>query len=225
MKIELSAKQKRIQTEIRTFVENEIAPHANRHDKREHIPPSLIRKIAENKYLASILPEENGGRGFHMVTYGILHEEVGRGCSSVRSLLTVHDMVVYAILRWGGQRQKEYWLPRLVSGESIAAFALTEPNIGSDAKNIQTTATKSGEKYIITGKKKWITYGQIADLFLLFAQCQGKPTAFLFERDTPGLTIKPIRGLLGVRASMLAELDIDNCQVPQEYLIGGLVLC
>jgi glutaryl-CoA dehydrogenase (non-decarboxylating) len=128
-------------------------------------------------------------------------------------------MVAHVLCKWGSQYQKEHWIPKLASGEAIAAFALSEPNAGSDAKSVETTATPSGNFYILNGKKKWITYGQIADLFLVFTQCEGKPTAFLVEKNRPGLSIKPIVGILGTRASMLAELHLDDCQIPQENLV------
>ncbi|PMB15526.1 acyl-CoA dehydrogenase family protein, partial [Fischerella thermalis] len=165
MKLELSAQQKNAQAEFRAFVNQEICPDAGEWDKKEFTPPELINKIAERGFLGAILPQEYGGKGMDMITYGILNEEIGRGCSSVRSLLTVHNMVSQALCKWGNKSQKQYWLPKLASGEIIAAFALSEPNVGSDAKSVETTATLSGDAYILKGHKKWITYGQIADVF------------------------------------------------------------
>lgn len=222
MRIELTPRQKDAQTAFRAFADQEILPHADRFDRKESIPAELIDKMARKGYLSTILPQENGGLGLDMVTFGLLNEEIGRACSSTRSLLTVHGMVSYAILRWGSQQQKESWLPRLATGEVIAAFALTEPNVGSDAKSIETTAEQRDAVYVLNGQKKWITCGQIADLFLVFAQCAGKPSAFLVERNSPGLTTKPIQGLLGTRASMVAQVHLDDCRVRQENLIGGL---
>jgi alkylation response protein AidB-like acyl-CoA dehydrogenase len=222
MKIELTSLQKNAQAEFRTFAHEEIFPYADQFDREERIPAELIRKMAQKKYMSTVLPEEVGGLGMNMITFGLLNEEIGRACSSTRSLLTVHGMVSYAILRWGSQPQKHHWLPRLASGESIAAFALTEPNVGSDAKHIEATAEPRGDVYILNGRKKWITFGQIADLFLIFAQCNEKPAAFLVERASPGLTTKPMGGVLGTRASMIAEVHLNECQVPKENLIGGL---
>lgn len=157
----------------------------------------------------------------NMVTFGLLNEEFGRGCSSLRSLLTVHSMVEYAILRWGNQRQKESWLPRLATGELIGAFALSEPNAGSDAQGIETTATLVGDVYLLNGHKKWMTYGQLADLFLVFAKYEGQITSFLVESQTLGLEVRPIMGMVGTRASMLAEILLHDCAVPKEQLLGG----
>jgi alkylation response protein AidB-like acyl-CoA dehydrogenase len=129
-------------------------------------------------------------------------------------------MVSQAVLRWGTSWQREYWLPKLARGQVIAAFALSELNVGSDARHVESSATPSGDSYVLKGKKKWITFGQMADLFLIFAQCEGKPSAFLVERGSPGLSVKPINGMLGVRASMLAELQSDDCRVSKQSLIG-----
>ncbi|KYC36598.1 acyl-CoA dehydrogenase [Scytonema hofmannii PCC 7110] len=222
MKIELTTQQKDAQAEFRAFVDEEVIPYANSYDQEERTPTKLIENLAQLGYLGAVLPKEFGGIAMDMITYGILNEEIGRGCSSLRSLLTVHCMVTYALSKWGNKYQKEYWLPKLASGEKIAAFALSEPNVGSDAKSIETTATVSGDSYILNGHKKWITYGQIADIFLVFAQCSGKPSAFLVEKNSPGLTIQPISGMLGVRASMLAELQFQDCRIPQENLVGKL---
>ncbi|MBD2298134.1 acyl-CoA dehydrogenase family protein [Nostoc sp. FACHB-190] len=222
MKLELSTQQKNAQAEFRAFVNQEIFPDAGKWDRQEFTPPELIKKIAQRGFLGAILPQEYGGQAMDMITYGILNEEIGRGCSSIRSLLTVHNMVAHAVCKWGNKSQKEYWLPKLASGEIIAAFALSEPNVGSDAKSVETTAALVGDAYVLNGQKKWITYGQIADVYLVFAQCEGKPTAFLVEKNSPGFTVKAMSGILGVRASMSAELYFNNCQIPRENLVGRL---
>ena len=222
MKLELSVQQRNAQAEFRAFVNEEISPNAGEWDRKECTPLELIKQIAECGFLGAILPQEYGGQAMDMITYGILNEEVGRGCSSVRSLLTVHNMVSQAVYKWGNKSQKEYWLPKFASGEIIAAFALSEPNVGSDAKSVETTALLSDNSYILSGQNKWITYGQIADVFLVFAKCEGKPSAFLVGKNSPGFSVKPMSGILGTRASRVAELQFDNCQVPLENLVGKL---
>ena len=222
MKIELTPQQQQAKAEFKAFTDRQVVPNARQFDQEERIPAELIEQLAQKKYLGAVIPQENGGGGMDMVTFGLLNEQVGRGCSSVRSLLTVQSMVASAILRWGRPHQKELWLSRLATGQVIGAFALTEPGTGSDAKSIETTAVQQGDVYVLNGEKKWITFGQIAGLFLVFAQCDGKPIAFLIEGDRPGLEIEPQGGLLGTRASMLAEIHLDACQVPQENRIGGL---
>ena len=224
MKVELAPQQTIDQNAFRAFVAEEIMPHADRYDREERIPFELIRKLSRSGYLGAIIPEAEEGRGMDLITYGLLTEEIGRGCSSVRSLLTVHDMVAQALVRWGSRAQRKSWLPRMAAGEVIGAFALSETNVGSDARSVTTTASLAGEAYVLNGHKKWITFGQIADLFLVFAQYEGQPCAFLVERDTPGLKIEPIFGMLGVRASMLAELHFDDCRIPKENLVSRVGL-
>jgi glutaryl-CoA dehydrogenase (non-decarboxylating) len=220
MQIDLTLQQKSDQAEFREFIESNVIPHADQFDQQERMPLELIQKTAALGYLGATLPKEVGGRGMDSITFGLLNEEMGRGCSSLRSLLTVHCMSSQAVLRWGNKPLKEKFLPRMAAGEIITAFALTEPDVGSDARNVKTQAFDSGDHYILSGTKKWITFGQIADLFLVFAQLSDKPAAFLVERNTPGLSIKPITGMLGVRASMLAELNFEQCRVPKENLVG-----
>jgi len=220
MHMELSAKQVERQQQFRRFVEENVAPDAERFDREETLPSALVKKIAAQGYLGSILPVEHGGIGLDPLTYGVLHEEIGRVCSSTRSLLTVHDMVATMVLRWGSRHLRERFVPQLAKGELIGAFALTEPDVGSDAKSVQTQAELCGEEYVVTGKKKWITFGQIADVFLVFTTCGGKCTALLVERSTPGIEVRPIRGLLGLRASLLAEIEFVRCRVPADHLIG-----
>ena len=221
MKLELTPQQRAAQQAFRQFVQAEIIPYADRFDQEEATPPDLIQKIARQGYLGACVASERGGSGMDWLTFGLLNEEFGRGCSSLRSLLTVHSMVTYAIQRWGSKAQKEHWLPRLAQGELIGAFALSEPRIGSDASSIETRAELHGDTYVLNGRKKWTTYGQIADLYLMFARYENRVSAFLVERSTPGLDIRPITGMLGTRASMLAEIALNDCPVPRENLVGG----
>src|SRR6266404_101690 len=121
MKLELTTQQNSAQLAFRRFAREEIAPQADRFDREEFMPPEIFKKLAGRGYLGSILPSEWGGKGLDMITYGLLHEELGQACSSVRSILTVHDMFSIAVLRWGTAAQREKWLPQLASGEVVAA--------------------------------------------------------------------------------------------------------
>lgn len=200
----------------------EVAPHADRFDREERMPAALIRAVAERGYLGAALPAEEGGAGLDAVSLGLLHEEVGRGCSSLRSLLTVHGMVAHALSRWGNRAQKQRWLRALAVGAAVAAYGLTEAEAGSDAKSVATSARPDGDGFVLNGRKKWITFGQVADVFLIFARCDGRVAAFLVERGTPGFSSEPISGMLGTRASLLAGLTLEECRVPRENLIGGM---
>jgi glutaryl-CoA dehydrogenase (non-decarboxylating) len=224
LNLELTREQRAARAEFRAFVAAEIAPHADRWDREAATPAALIDRLRERGYLGSNVAREWGGAGRDMITYGLLTEEIGRGCSSVRSLLTVHDMVAHAIQRWGSKAQKERYLPAMARGEILGALALSEPEAGSDAKSVQTTAVLSGKEagdaWVLDGRKKWTTYGQIAGLFLVLAQADGKPTAFLVERETPGVTVRPLSGITGTRASMLAEIFLEGVRVPKENLLG-----
>jgi methoxymalonate biosynthesis protein len=205
---------------FRAIVDAEIAPHADRFDREARIPDAVLRQMGQWGWWGAILPSDIGGAGMDMATLGVLHEEVGRGCASVRSLLTVHTMVAYAIIRWGSEEQRRRWLPPLARGEVIGAFCLTEAEAGSDAASIVTTATRQADGYQLHGSKRWITGGQVAGLLLVFARTERGISAFLVERSHPNVRMRPITDLLGTRASMIAELVFDDCYVGPEALLG-----
>jgi len=220
--MELSPGQEAARAAFAAYVAEHVTPHAGAWDRDAATPREAIDRLAATGWLGAVIPAAQGGAGMDWVTFGLLNEELGRGCSSIRSLLTVHSMASHAVLRFGSRAQKERWLPLLARGEAIGAFALSEPNVGSDASAVETVATKDGDGWVLDGRKKWTTYGQVADVFLLFAKAEGKPVAFLVERDSPGLTVEPLRGITGTRASMLAELRLDGCRVPAEARLGGV---
>ncbi len=205
---------------FRGFVNEEIAPFADGFDKEERTPPSILEKLGRQGYLGATIPVEYGGLGLDMVTYGLLCHEMGRASASLLSLLTVHGMVSHVLAKWGTEEQRKRWLPRLAKGTTLGAFALTEPTIGSDARNIVSRAERAEGGYDLNGTKKWISYGQTAGLFIVFAQVESKPTAFLVERETKGLSVLPIGGMLGFRASMLAEIRFKDCRIPMDAAMG-----
>ncbi|MEM1319013.1 MAG: acyl-CoA dehydrogenase family protein [Bacteroidota bacterium] len=203
------------------FTSEHIKPYVEVYDREEHLPEELLRNLAAQGYLGATLPEQYGGQGWDQSTYAVLLEEMGKACSSCRSLLTVHlSLVAETILRWGTKEQKAYWLPALARGEKVAAFCLTEAGAGSDAKSLQASYRKVGNQYFITGHKRWTTFGQRADVYLFFAREGDKISAFLVERDRPGLSVQPIKGILGTRATMLGEVRLDNCAIPATHLLG-----
>jgi alkylation response protein AidB-like acyl-CoA dehydrogenase len=206
---------------FRQFATEEIAPHASRIDRHGRVPVEMIGRLAALGYLGAIVPADFGGLGLDMVNLGVLHEEIGNACSSVRSLLTVHSMVAYGLSKCGSKQLRDVWLAKLASGEAIGAFALTEVNSGSDAAHIETRAARRGDHFVLNGRKKWITFGQIADVFLVFAQADGGISSLLVEKGCPGFSITHIDGMLGTRGSMLAELHFADCAVPCSNLVGG----
>ncbi|HEX6292104.1 MAG TPA: acyl-CoA dehydrogenase family protein [Herpetosiphonaceae bacterium] len=220
MDMDLTPQQKEAQAGFRSFVDQQIVPHADRYDQEERIPAELVSAMARAGYLGAIVPEEFGGRPIDMITYGLLAEELGRGSSSVNALLTVHSMCSFAIARWGSPAQKERWLSRMAQGTLLGAFALTEIHAGSDARSVETEAVPTSDGYILNGRKRWITFGQLADLFLVFGKCEGQLMIFFVERNTPGLSVAPITGMLGSRASMLGEVTLNNCQIAKEDVIA-----
>lgn len=204
----------------RAFVDTHITPHANAFERDARIPEELIERIGAAGLWAPFLSPALGGAGMDMVTLGAIHEEVGRGCSSVRSLLTVHTMVSWTLARWGSQAQLDQWAQALASGSTLGAFCLSEPGAGSDAAGITTSAVATGGGWTINGVKKWITNGQRADLYLVFARTETSIGAFLVPRDTPGVEVSPITEILGTRGSMLAEVSFQDVSVGPDALLG-----
>jgi alkylation response protein AidB-like acyl-CoA dehydrogenase len=219
MTLELTAAQTTFQQECRGFVEREIVPRAEAYDAAGEFPIDLVRAMAARGFLGAAATVERGGIGLDPVSFGLLCEEVGRGCASARSLITVHNMSLAAIGRWGGEAAHRS-MSRFAAGDAILAFALSEPHAGSDASAISTTANRHGDHFVLNGTKKWITFAQIADAFLLFAKLDGEFTAFLVERTSPGLDVAPITDLAGCRASMLAELRLTDCRIPASAIVG-----
>jgi alkylation response protein AidB-like acyl-CoA dehydrogenase len=220
--MDLTPAQVEARAAFRAFADVHVAPFANRFDREECFPRELVARIAAQGYLAAMVPAALGGKPLDAITYGLLNEAMGRACSSARSLLTVHSMVCHAIARWGSKAQRERFLPALATGERTAAFALSEPLVGSDASAVTTTMTRVENGSIrIDGIKKWTTFGQTADLLLVFGRTDDKPAAVLVPRDAPGLIVRPIAGMIGCRASMLAELEFRDCRVGAGNALGG----
>ena len=223
MWLELSAEQQAARREFRAFADEHVVPNAARWDRQGRIDAEVIDAVRRRGWLGALLPAAAGGGAMDPVTYGLLTEEIGRGCSSLRSLLTVHEMASVAVARWGGRELKQEVLGTLARGERIAALALTEPEAGSDAKSLLTSARQDGGEggdWVLDGRKRWITFGMVADLFLLFARHADGLAAFLVPADAPGFARRPIPDVVGTRAAALAELELAGCRVPARYLVG-----
>lgn len=216
----LGAAQEEARRRFAAWVDREAAPFAGEWDRAGATPRTVVERMAAEGFLGAVVPAELGGGGMDAVTFGLLNEELGRGCSSIRSLVTVHSMACHAVARWGSRAQKEAWLPAMARGERIGAFGLSEPGVGSDAGAIETTAAMDGDAYVLRGVKKWTTYGQIADVLLCFARADGKPLALLVDLHAPGVTVQPLT-VHGTRASMVAQITFDDVRVPKENRLAG----
>jgi glutaryl-CoA dehydrogenase (non-decarboxylating) len=208
------------QTRFREFCAKQIRPRAEEFDRNEKLAPDVPASMAAEGLFGLTVDIRHGGLGTDMVTWGLLHEEMGRACGSCRSLLTVHEMVCYAIERWGAKEQKKQWLPLLASGAVLGALAASESSAGSDLSAVETRAIEKNDAYILSGRKRWISFGQIAGLFLVLARLEAALAAFLVERGTPGVSVKPMIAVTGLKASMLAEIAFDEAEIPRRNLVG-----
>jgi alkylation response protein AidB-like acyl-CoA dehydrogenase len=217
----LTSEQQMRQDEFRAFVARHVEPAAAEWDRAEAIPPAVVGELARAGYLGALLPEKFGGRGWDTVTFGLLNEACGRGSAALTDLLTVQAMVSMTLLKWGTEKQKAQWLPRLASGELIGAFALTEPGGGSDLRALRTQFAASADGgYRLNGEKCWISYAQSAGLFLIVGHAGTAPLACLVPRDAAGLQVEPIRRMLGFRAAGLGRVTFQDVVVPAENVVG-----
>jgi butyryl-CoA dehydrogenase len=225
---ELTDEQRLIQETARDFTDKEIVPVARENDRNERFDTDLVKKLGDMGYLGPIVSEEYGGRGLDYRTYALIVEEIGRGDSSARTVVSVQtSLVCSSIQRWGSEDQKHAWLPRLCSGEILGCFGLTEPDTGSDAANLRTRAEKTDGGWRISGQKQWISMGNYAKVALVFAQTDPEKkhrglAAFLVPTDSDGFSSSSIHGKLGLRASDTAELQLEGVEVPGEALLGEI---
>lgn len=226
MNLELSEEQGAVRQLAKDFVSRDIAPHVVEWDRAESVDKSIVKKLGSLGFLGLTVPEEYGGSGGDHLAYCLVTEELGRGDSSVRGIVSVSlGLVAKTIAAWGDEEQKRQWLPRLTAGDAVGCFGLTEPGTGSDAGNLTTKAVRDGGDYVINGSKMFITNGTWADVVLLFARTNDTPghkgiSAFLVPTDTPGLTRRTIHGKLGLRGQATAELALEDVRVPATTLMG-----
>jgi len=216
----LNDRQREARKAARRFAAEQIAPWAAHIDRCQTTPAEVLIAMRKSRYLGVALPTQWGGGAADPVSYGLITEEIGKACSSIRSLMTVHNMTGQAIAKLGTSTQQQEWLPDLCSGRKIAAFALSEPNVGSATSAIETEAVEHESSFVLRGTKKWITYGQVADVFLVFALCNGQAVALLVERDRDGVSVEPLTEIVGTRGSMLAEVHLQSVSVPKTNQIG-----
>jgi alkylation response protein AidB-like acyl-CoA dehydrogenase len=235
MDLGLSDEQAAARGLAREFVDREVVPFAAQWDRDELVDRAIVKKLGDVGFLGLTIPEEYGGSGGDHFSYCLVLEELGRGDTAIRGIVSVSlGLVGKSINAYGTEAQKEQWLPRLTSGESLACFGLTEPGTGSDAGHLVTRAVKdelTGE-WVITGNKMFITNGTWADVALVFART-GSPddpaeqgprgvTAFLVPTATAGFTAREIKGKLGLRGQATAELILQDVRVPDTARLGEL---
>ncbi|MFN8175282.1 MAG: acyl-CoA dehydrogenase family protein [Solirubrobacteraceae bacterium] len=228
MDFDLTDEQQLIKRTAREFTDREVWDRARENDRNHHFDTELVRKIAEQGYLGAIVPREYGGAGLDYVTYGIVVEEIGRGCSAMRTVISVQtSLVCSSILRWGTEEQKETYLPKLCSGEWLGCFGLTEPDTGSDAANQKTRARRVDGGWSISGSKMWISLGNNAKVAMIFAQtdpAQGHRgiACFLVDTDDPGFSAQEIEHKMGLNGSDTASLALDEVRVGDDALLGSV---
>ncbi|HYM58669.1 MAG TPA: acyl-CoA dehydrogenase family protein [Solirubrobacteraceae bacterium] len=226
MDFDLSDEQQLIRETARDFTNAEIVPRARENDRNHHFDTELVGKLADQGYLGAIVPREYGGAGLDYLTYGLVVEEVGRGCSAMRTVVSVQtSLVCSSIVRWGSEEQKHHYLPRLCSGEWLGCFGLTEPDTGSDAANQRTRARKTDGGWSIAGNKMWISMGNHAKVAMIFAQTDPAKkhrglACFLVPTDTPGFSSQEIHGKMGLHGSDTASLALDDVEVGDDALMG-----
>ncbi|CAN5469159.1 acyl-CoA dehydrogenase family protein [soil metagenome] len=216
----LTGIDKELYYEFCDFVKQNVEPEAGLWDQQETMSREIISYIGERGYFGAIIPTSFGGKGWGHVTSGLLNEAFGRGSSSLTVLFTVQNMVASTLMKWGNAKQIFKWIEPMAKGDIIAAFALTEPGTGSDIQSIKTEYTHKGDRLVLNGTKRWITFAGIADIYLVFGQMDGKSVACIVEKDMPGVSVKPISDMLGFKACHLAQLDFENVEIPLENIIG-----
>lgn len=226
MNFEINENQKMIAQMVRDFAEKEIRPNMKKWDDEEIFPIETMKKMGELGLLGIYIPESYGGSGFGYFEYATALMELGRVCGGVGLSVAAHNSLCTGHIYYhGNEAQKQKYLPKLASGEWIGAWGLTEPNTGSDAMRMKTTAVKDGEYWVINGAKNWITHGLSGDVAVVLVRT-GEPldsngiTAFIVEKDTPGFSAVKIKEKFGVRASETAELIFDNVRLHESQVIG-----
>jgi alkylation response protein AidB-like acyl-CoA dehydrogenase len=226
MNFDLNENQLMITQMVRDFALKEIRPNIKKWDDEEYFPVEAMKKLGELGLLGIFIPEKYGGSGFSYFEYATALIELGKVCGGIGLSVAAHNsLCVGHIYYHGSEEQKLKYLPKLVSGDWIGAWGLTESNTGSDAMRMKTTAVKDGNDWILNGTKNWITHGLSGDVLVVLVRTgelldSNGITAFIVEKGTPGFSAVKIKDKLGVRASETAELIFDNVRIPEENVIG-----
>jgi len=211
----------------RDFADRELLPRASQFDKQESIDQDIFDKLAELGLFGLTIPEQYGGAGMGNQALALVLMEINRACASTGVTLSVHNSLMAApLMRFGTEEQRQEWFPKLASGEVIGAYCLTEPNAGSDAASLSTSAVRDGDDFVLNGTKVWVTNGGIAGLFIVYARTDSEApkargiSAFLVPRDTPGLSVGKKELKTGIRGSSTTEIVFENVRIPASSLLG-----
>ena len=227
MSFKLTEEQLMIRSMVRDLARTEFAPKAMERDKTKEFPADNLKKLGELGLMGMMVPPEYGGSGADTVSYVLALAEVAYACASTAVVMSVHNSIVCeSILRFGSGAQKKKYLQPLAIGEILGAFALTEPNAGSDPSSQTTKAVFEGDSYVLNGTKRFTTTAKNAGLVIVTAKTDETArhkgiSAFLIERNTPGLTVGPLEDKMGLRASDTADLIFEDCRIPAENRLGN----
>lgn len=215
----LSEEERMVRQTVRDFVDAEIIPIIEEHYQNGTFPIDLVRRCGELGIFGTTIPEEYGGGGMNSVTYGVVNQELERGDSGIRSLVSVQSsLVMYPIWQYAAEDLKRKWLPQLAAGEAIGCFGLTEPDFGSNPGGMITTARETDSGYVLNGAKMWITNGSLADVAVVWAKLDGVVRGFIVEKGTHGFTAPEMKGKHSLRASVTSELVFQDCEIPKENI-------
>lgn len=218
---ELTDEQRELQQLAHEFAERELRPVAAACDRDNRFPDDLLGKAAALGLTSSVIPREHGGGGIDAVTAALVAEEISWGCAGLATTIGATMFPVRPLLRFGTPEQQRRYLPRLASPEGcLAAIAFTEPAAGSDVQAIQSTASRDGDGYVVSGEKCYVTNGGIADVMLVFAKLEGEVTAFVLEAGDPGVAAGRKEDKLGLRASYTGSVLLDGARIPADRLLG-----
>jgi butyryl-CoA dehydrogenase len=228
MDFELSDEQRLIRATAREFTDKEIVLQSRENARNHHFDLDLVKKVADQGYLGAVVPQEYGGAGLDYLSYGLIVEEIGRGDSAIRTVISVQtSLVCSGIVRWGTEEQKQKYLPKLCSGEWLGCFGLTEPDTGSDAANQRTRATKTDGGWVLNGNKMWISMANYAKVALIFAQTDPALgtkglACFIVDTDQPGYTAQTIEHKMGLHGSDTGSISLEDVEVSDEDMLGGV---
>ncbi len=215
-----SEDEKMVRDSVRDFVDEEVLPIIEKHNRESTFPMHLIPKMAEMGLFGPTLPSKYGCAELNNVAYGLIMQELERVDSGIRSFASVQSaLVMYPIFTFGSEEQKDYWLPKLAKAEKIGCFGLTEPDYGSNPGGMITRAEKVSDGYLINGAKMWITNGTIADVAVVWAKLDGVVRGFLVEKGTKGFSAPEMKGKHSLKASVTSELVFDNVLIPEQNIL------